>query len=239
MQVNGTLSEVSKRKSRFKMEILAKTRRETHMIRNVLSALFALMIALSFAGCGGGDSGSQGLVGTTEHDNWVYLQDNLPSFAGTMAYVEANHSITSGQPWGGVNASFSTSGTLSIDAVAGRKKSSGVADWFRSNASTATCTAGCGSAWPSELNFAFVGTITINGTEYPITIGQGSMWTGTNNWWIGGPGWIWPQSRLNAGEITTPDGKYCVWPEEDSSDEFYVSDSCLSDDGEENQNSDR
>ena len=125
------------------------------MIRNVRSVLFALIIAIGLAGCGSGDSQNADTVDTTEHDNWVYFdpwKDNIP-----LAYAQDDHSITSGQPWGGVSTGKPDL-DWGIDVKAGRKGSSGPAAWFRSNASAATCTADCNTDWPSDLNFAIKGT---------------------------------------------------------------------------------
>ena len=187
------------------------------MIRNFLSALFTLIIAISFAGCGDEDSSNK--VDTTEHDNWVYLlrwADNVQ-----LAYEEIDHSITSGQPWGGVTTGVSDQ-NWGIDVKAGRHTSSSVANWFRSHASAATCAnwpSGCPD-WPSELNFAITGTITINGTGYPVTIGQGSVGL-HNNWWIGGPGWSM-HSTVLGDAVVTPDGKYYFEPEDDTFDQFWI-----------------
>jgi hypothetical protein len=73
--------------------------------------------------------------------------------------------------------------------------------------------------WPSELNFAYSGTITIDGNSYTIVIGQGNSF-GRNNWWVGGPGWtVHPGVYAN---VVTPDGKYFFMPIDNSSDEFWI-----------------
>jgi hypothetical protein len=186
------------------------------MIRNVLSVLFALIIAVGIAGCGDGGGSN---VDVTEHDNWVYLlpwADNVP-----LSYEQADHAITSGQPWGGIVTGVQDT-TWGIDVKAGRHASSSVANWFHSHASAATCAnwpSGCPD-WPSDLNFAITGTITINGTNYPITIGQGSVGP-HNNWWIGGPGWIMHSSVLGDA-VVTPDGKYFFEPVDDTFDQFWI-----------------
>lgn len=187
------------------------------MIRNAMSVLFALIIALSFGGCGDGDSDHK--VDTTEHDNWVILktwEDNVQ-----LSYEQIDHSITSGQPWGGVSVGTQDE-EWAIDVKAGRKGSGGVADWFRSHASNATCAnfpSGCPD-WPSDLNFAIRGTIKINGSEYPITIGQGSVGL-HNNWWIGGPGWSLKSSAFGDA-VVTPDGKYFFEAEDDTFNVFWI-----------------
>jgi hypothetical protein len=185
------------------------------MIRNVLFVLFALIIAIGFAGCGDGDSHK---VDTTEHDNWVYIFPWL--WEPTLTFELSDHSITGGQPWGGV--SYGTPDLhWGIDVKAGRKASSSVANWFRSHASVATCTADCATEWPSELNFAITGTLKINGTGYPVTIGQGSTF-GQNNWWIGGPGWTRHAQIFPYDVIVTPDGKYFFSQVENTSDQFWL-----------------
>ena len=82
----------------------------------------------------------------------------------------------------------------------------------------ATCAGGCSTNWPSSLNFAFLGTLTINGSEYPILLAQGHMGA-NNNWWVGAPvnaGWTGDRTG-----ITTPDGKYEITPE-NGANEFDV-----------------
>jgi len=192
------------------------------MIRNVVSVLLIFIIAISLAGCASGDnqnidtSDTVDTVDVTQHDNWVYFDpetDGIP-----LAYAEDDHAITSGQPWGGVSTGKPDL-DWGIDVKAGRKGSSSPAAWFRENASAATCTADCDSDWPSDLNFAIKGTITIDGTEYPVTIGQGSS-LGKNNWWIGGPGWT-IHSGVHAN-IMTPDEKYVFMPVDNTTDQFWI-----------------
>jgi hypothetical protein len=158
---------------------------------------------------------------TTEHDNWVYLEPSS-GWKPSLAFELDDHSISSGQPWGGVSSSVSNQ-VLGIDVKAGRHASSSVASWFRSHASVAWC-ANWPSAcpeWPSDLNFAMTGTLTINGTGYPVTIGQGSV-RPHNNWWIGGPGWTARYSPLGDA-VVTPDGKYFFEPQDDTFNQFWIS----------------
>ncbi len=195
--------------------ITGALRKETHMIRNVLFILFSLSIALGLAGCGSDDSSQ--VVDTTLHDNWLYLQPYYNVSFSSVSYEEIEHQITSGQPWDGVTSSYNGA-FLNIDARAGRKGSSSVATWFKDNCSVAICTLDCGGDWPSELNFAFTGTIWIEGTSYPITIGQGHSAAGLNNWWIGGPGWI----SLGSGVIQAPNNSKYVIYGTSSLDAFFL-----------------
>jgi hypothetical protein len=170
------------------------------------------------AGCSDNEV-SEDLVDTTQHDNWVLF---TPDWGNPpLSFSLAEHNITSGQPWGGV--STGTQGSAwGLNAQAGRHKSSGVGSWFRSHASVSTCAnwpSGCND-FPSELNFAFTGTLTINGTGYPITIGQGSI-PPHNNWWIGGPGWTsWSSPFGDA--VVTPDGKYYFEAADDTFNQFWI-----------------
>lgn len=102
--------------------------------------------------------------------------------------------ITEGQTYSWPPAVTKNSGgDWEITLVAGRKKSSAVADGF--NAATGGSiheyapSGGGGS--PSELNFYFAVNLTVNigGTHYkiPVYFAQGH-YSLTNNWWIGGNG---------------------------------------------------
>lgn len=127
----------------------------------------------------------------------VTMRDNEVFFdiAGleTFSFQEADHSIHSKQPWGGVSANVSRPGGQGrILVKAGRKASSFVAAWFR-NAVGAGQTAVCDSrgTFPDELNFATRGTLQFSAGGHTFTcgnfvVGQGHFAT-ANNWWIGGP----------------------------------------------------
>lgn len=154
------------------------------------------------------------LVGTTEHTNAVSFTNTNPNGTtntdiGAVSYsFDGHYSITEGQPWGGVPDTNGV-GSLVIEAGAGRKASEPVAEWFTSNAGDYIGENSFSSS-PSELNFAFSGTLTVNGDSYPIVLAQGSNDEG-NNWWVGGPGWIGSGISL-----TSPDGKYEILDQYDS-----------------------
>ena len=158
------------------------------------------------------------LLDTTQHDNCLNIWPE--QFSPSMSYsYSGDHSITSGQPWSGVSSS-GYHGGLQILVKAGRKGSYDVANWFNSNAPNAACTISSLSLQPYELNFAFTGTITINGNTYAVTIGQGHSGA-SNNWWIGGPGWVF-QKKSNPGKICTPDRKYTISEDDTAADIFWV-----------------
>jgi hypothetical protein len=191
--------------------------KEAHMKQNVLPALLALMVAIGTWSCG---SRAAVVVDTTQHDNWVQF---LPWEDGVkLSFELSDHSITSGQPWGGVSTGEQNQ-IWGINVPAGRHKSSSVAHWFRSHCSSAAwCVEwpdNC-PGWPSDLNFAITGTLTINGTGYPITLGQGSTGIYHNDWWIGGPGWT---LKIGYGmAMVTPDGKYYFEAEDGSFNQFSI-----------------
>jgi len=117
----------------------------------------------------------------TEHDNEFDLNPktniNKVSFKFNGEYV-----ITDGQPFGGVSSD--EKGKIIIKA--GRKGSEKCAKWFNdfvaSNYANMIHTCG-GDNIPKELNFAVKGTLTIDGDNFEVCIGQGHRSsTGENNW---------------------------------------------------------
>ncbi len=110
-----------------------------------------------------------------------------------FSFAESGHSITSGQPYGGASGSVK-SGLKSVQIVvkAGRKGSSGPAEWFKSQVGNGKVIASRSwSSLPRDLNFAVEGTMVIrigdqNTTCDDVIVAQGH--TGSyNDWWIGGP----------------------------------------------------
>jgi hypothetical protein len=201
------------------MNLRKGLKKEGIMKKNSLNVLLAIIIATGLAGCKKQESPPPDEVDVTQHDNWVVF---TPDWGNPpLAFSLADHSITSGQPWGGVSTGSQGSG-WGIDAKAGRSKTSGVANWFKSHASFAICATwpSISDAWPSELNFAFTGTLTINGIGYPITIGQGSV-PPNNNWWLGGPGWSHWNSPFGDA-VVTPDGKYYFEAADDTFNQFWI-----------------
>ncbi len=187
-------------------------------MRQINLIAFSALVFLAIApGCKKQtDTAEEPTIDVSLHDNLLMLEPYL--MTPTLSFTVDQHSITSGQPWSGVTASVKD-GVFTIDARAGRHGSSSVAGWFKSHATIATCCADCGCAWPSDLNFAFTGTITINGDAYPVTIAQGNSF-GQNNWWIGGPGWS--QHSGITYNVVTPDGKYYFEPVENTSDQIWI-----------------
>ena len=117
-----------------------------------------------------------------EETNNFYIQG-----AQITSCTELSHSITSGQPYGGLSCSGNT-----ITIKAGRKNSAGVANSFKNGltGSNMFCSDGsCGST-PDDLNFYVTMNLTmiVGGqklTLESLRVGQGHYFT-TNNWWIAG-----------------------------------------------------
>jgi hypothetical protein len=109
-----------------------------------------------------------------------------------------------------------------------------------SNASIAIDTVGWTASTPSDLNFAFTGTLTLSCTSncgsapvgtfnYPIVVGQGHTGSGqtieANNWWIGGQGWInfsCPAYPRAGPCMLTPDSKWGLIAQNDNPSQFTL-----------------
>jgi hypothetical protein len=121
---------------------------------------------------------------TTQHDNDFTF--NFPGLTH-IGFQERDHSISSGQPYGGV--SIKNNNTVTIKA--GRHKTTQVAHWFNDGVQGGGAIALTYSdTAPQELNFAVRGTLTlvINNITYTaqnFILAQGSTPTGGNNWWLG------------------------------------------------------
>jgi len=103
---------------------------------------------------------------------------------------------------------------LQVTAAAGRHKTVPPATWFNGNTLLLLGYA-LEDDTPSELNFAFAGNLVINGSSYPVYLGQGSDLLFTNDWWFGTPppqGGEASWTRDSSGYLHTPDGKYVVRP---------------------------
>jgi hypothetical protein len=146
----------------------------------------------------------------TSHSNQLTIAFSTnpgPQQFQNVAFTSSNeYSITGGQPWGGVSTSYGEdiqgAGSMVITVEAGRHDSTAPAQFFLANAN-GFFGANSFSSAPSELNFAFTGVLTIDGSSYDIVIGQGSNSEG-NDWWIGGQGW----TLTTSVQLTSPDGKY-------------------------------
>jgi hypothetical protein len=189
-------------------------------MRSFSITLFIITMAIGLTGCEhSSDDTTVTGVDVTQHDNIVIL---MPDWGATgVSFTLTDHDITSGQPWGGVSSSYQ-GGSLSIDAKAGRHNSGGCATWFKDHCSNATCCnwpSGC-NPWPSELNFAFTGTLIIDGDSYTITLGQGSDGV-HNNWWVGGPSWTTWSSPFGDA-VVTPDSKYYFEAADDTFNQIYI-----------------
>eukprot|EP00434_Breviolum_minutum_P027515 symbB.v1.2.024330.t1/scaffold2294.1/size83139/2 len=124
---------------------------------------------------------------TKIHDNYVWF-DGVSS----VQFKETSHSITDGQPYGGVSSVGE-----GLDVMAGRHESSDVADDFNAGITgeNALGLYTSSDSLPEELNFEVVGTLSL---EFDTTTGE--SWTidcheirlaqghyfDMNNWWLAG-----------------------------------------------------
>ncbi len=137
-------------------------------------------------------------------------------------YWSGYSNITSGQPWGGISVDntsvyWNNYPDNTVHVSAGRKGSAGPADFFNAKAkSPSVCTVGeCGTTLIDAANFAFTGTLEIEGTDYQVVVGQFHPTNVSNAWILAGaePGFtLWgPGPGQNpAYSLVTPDGKYYI-----------------------------
>ena len=149
--------------------------------------------------------------------------DIYPGTGVTSIAFEWNgeYAITADQAktWKGVTAGYSTEnpGVYEITATAGREAdpTNDTYAWFQAQAPVASTTYApqqCGAPGSAgdlgTMNFAFTGTLTINGKAYPLALGQFAFSGSTaNNWAYGGPGW---QGPMCATSFATPDGAFAL-----------------------------
>jgi hypothetical protein len=147
---------------------------------------------------------------TKEYNNDIIFEgkDGIESIV--FAYGN-QYSITSGQPWGGVETTSSNNGSkLTIDVGAGRKNNKTPAEWYNDTVNSDTTKmfhSRGGKNVPKKLHFAFNGILSINGDSFNVSIGQGEDgWY--NNWHIASPEMKSTESRKTG---TFEDGKYRIW----------------------------
>lgn len=119
---------------------------------------------------------------TTEHNNEFQFQAQTSDIKLNFVYAN-DYIVSDGQPFSGVKTS-SAGDTLTITIKAGRHGTARCADWFDSfvsgQYSRMIHTLG-GDNKPDKLNFAIKGTLTIDGEEFSICLGQGHH-DSNNNW---------------------------------------------------------
>lgn len=122
----------------------------------------------------------------SEHSNKLNLFGDSSIYS--LDFELDKHCITRGQPFDGIhwNLQDNRINKLFIDVKAGRKNSQQCADFYQKKVNNKPehmmCTCG-GSHQPSQLNFAFTGTLIINGERLKVCIGQGHS-DDCNNWHI-------------------------------------------------------
>ncbi len=169
------------------------------------------------------------VVGVTVHDNELLFHPDprsQTSYLRTVGFDWDNgYSITSGQPWEGLNVNTynyngQTKSYIDVVAKAGRKGSNTPKDWFNARNGGVKI---CDIDWNNidSLNFAYSGHLVIDNNRYLVVIGQ-EGYALDNGWWIAGqgPGWTHKTFRPTGGRernyIVTPDKKWLIgYPTED------------------------
>lgn len=173
------------------------------------------------------------VAGATQRSNQMYIIQSstccksLTSGGPNISFTwSGQNSITGGQPWGGITSGPGTDSSsglpeLQITAFAGRKGSSGPANWFVSNSAGGWFISDFsgGESGPTNLNFAFTGTLTVIPADgstpantYTVVIGQGHVAT-VNNWWMSGPGWTkgpYQSFTSSTDSMISPDGLWML-----------------------------
>jgi hypothetical protein len=122
---------------------------------------------------------------------WPSVYENKVKFIGnstvsSITFLPHDHIVTKGQPFDGIAVApiNGHNNEIEIDFKSGRKGSKECADFFNATVNgdeAHMIHTERGSNKPGELNFAFNGTLTINGQAFEICLGQGHYLT-TNNW---------------------------------------------------------
>jgi hypothetical protein len=142
----------------------------------------------------------------SEHNNEVFFAINGIS---AFQFTETAHSVTKKQPYSGTTSDVSNPGAEArIVVKAGRKKSTDVAKWFKTQVGSGQ-TLVCDSKgnFPDELNFAVQGTLKMTIGDKKITcqnilVGQGHFGL-NNNWWMGGPNMQGAHVSLSGATVQT------------------------------------
>ena len=162
----------------------------------------------------------------TEHDNVVEFHsqpgDEYSQVTSLVFYFDGNYSITSGQPWDGVTTNNVSADypAYQADALAGRHSSDPPSTFFTQRAGGEWITTD-GQPGIAGMNFAFTGSLEIDGSDYSIVLGQ-NMCGSRNCWYLGAN-----QSGFKVdtnGWLLTPDGQYRIKPStnDDVYNEFQV-----------------
>ena len=167
---------------------------------SIFRTLSLLTIGLIYYSCQNEDVSSKSNI---QEERQSTVRSNLLNFTLSKDITnfkftpeKGAYAITSGQPWEGTLQTSEINYHYSIIVLAGRKKSHSVGKWYAKQIGhgQAACTIQGQKSLPSELHFAFRGSIsfTYKGENYEVpytTIAQGEH-SYRNNWWIGGPNYF-------------------------------------------------
>ena len=165
------------------------------------------------------------VVGVTVRDNHVVFgpaTDTKDSIKTVRFEWDNGYSITSGQPWEGVNIAtldtlYTSQKYTDMNIRAGRQGSNPPLVWFNKRSGDVDVISN-EKSWGEidSLNFAISGYLIINDDRYLVTVGQEGF-GGANGWWVGGqgPGWSRHVPLLGPNYLLTPDKKWRIHPGED------------------------
>jgi hypothetical protein len=103
---------------------------------------------------------------------------------------DGGYSSCPGEPWEGVTSVGSSSSQVMITVMGGDSGCADAASWFLSKVSGDIDTDGNANTAPSELAYAFTGTLSINGVDFPAVMGRTPTSASASEvWLIGGEEW--------------------------------------------------
>ena len=174
------------------------------------------------------------VVGVTVRDNHVVFgpaTDTKDSIKTVRFEWDNGYSITSGQPWEGVNIAtldtlYTSQKYTDMNIRAGRQGSNPPLVWFNKRSGDVDVISNEYS-WSEidSLNFAFSGYLIINDDRYLVTVGQEGF-GGANGWWVGGqgPGWSRHVPLFGHNYLLTPDKKWRILPGVDAMSTGFIID---------------
>lgn len=204
------------------MKLFSPKRREACVVlkkSSVVLLLLALAVSVFWISVAGAATAAHPVappvappVTTTLQDNDVYFLNSTGVTNVAFYYQTSNHSITSGQPWGGFQVIQSDSKGVGLNVRAGRKSSSTPFNWM--GGWSMVNNGIYGESMDGNANFAFNGTLHVDGNNYPVYVAQYAYHDATavqffNCWVLSGPGFTF-YKKFGYQSTITPDQKYSI-----------------------------
>lgn len=145
------------------------------------------------------------------HDNEIFFYSGDSDVTSISFGYGNEYDVTEGEPFKSVKMKGNGTDRLTITARAGRKKSYLPARWWCdqvNNDGTKMIHTANRDYRPDELNFAFKGTLTINGANFDIGLGQGNYMS-KNNWFLNSDSLV-AANNNKSGTVTNGSNAYKI-----------------------------